>query len=109
MSLNLTKVSTYLKLLLDTSTSPEQRFGLLYTANVQQIGALVEIFHNLLHGDLTFNNKINSLIQKRKKILQNFSNPKRPIKSKVRALRTHFRYFANVLCEINSLILPHLK
>lgn len=55
MSINISKVVIYLKLMLDEQTPKEQKFGLLYRASPVQIRALTEIVHNLLFGSLTLN------------------------------------------------------
>ena len=109
MSNNLRKVSTYLKLLLDLHTTKEQRYGLLYTASTHQIRALVEVIHNLLHGNLQLNQKTKTLISKRRKILENFADTKYSLKSKTRSLKTHYRYFSEVLYLTSKLILPNIK
>lgn len=102
MSINICKVSIYLKLMLDEQTPKEQKFGLLYTASPVQIRALTEIVHNLLLGSLT----LNKVIRKRRKLLLNFSNPERSFKTKLRALRSHYRYFTELLCLASPVILP---
>lgn len=106
MSINISKVSIYLKLMLDEQTPKEQKFGLLYTASPVQIRALIEIVHNLLLGSLTLNESLIKLIRKRRKLLLNFSNPERSFKTKLRALRSHYRYFTELLCLASPVILP---
>lgn len=98
MSINISKVVIYLKLMLDEQTPKEQKFGLLYTASPVQIRALTEIVHNVLLGSLTLNVSLIKLIRKRRKLLLNFSNPERSFKTKLRALRSHYRYFTELLC-----------
>lgn len=104
MSINISKVSIYLKLMLDEQTPKEQKFGLLYTASPVQIRALTEIVHNLLLGSLTLNESLIKLICKRRKLLLNFSNPERSFKTK--PLRSHYRYFTELLCLASPVILP---
>lgn len=104
MSINISKVVIYLKLMLDEQTPKEQKFGLLYTASPVQIRALTEIVHNLLLGSLTLNESLITLIRKRRKLLLNFSNPERSFKTKLRALRSHYRYFTELLCLASPVI-----
>lgn len=104
MSINISKVFIYLKLMLDEQTPKEQKFGLLYTASPVQIRALTEIVHNLLLGSLTLNESLIKLIRKRRKLLLNFSNPERSFKTKLRALRSHYRYFTELLCLASPVI-----
>lgn len=104
MSINISKVVIYLKLMLDEQTPKEQKFGLLYTASPVQIRALTEIVHNLLLGSLTLNESLIKLIRKRRKLLLNFSNPERSFKTKLRALRSHYRYFTELLCLASPVI-----
>lgn len=104
MSINISKVFIYLKLMLDEQTPKEQKLGLLYTASPVQIRALTEIVHNLLLGSLTLNESLIKLIRKRRKLLLNFSNPERSFKTKLRALRSHYRYFTELLCLASPVI-----
>lgn len=92
--------------MLDEQTPKEQKFGLLYTASPVQIRALTEIVHNLLLGSLTLNESLIKLIRKRRKLLLNFSNPERSFKTKLRALRLHYRYFTELLCLASPVFLP---
>lgn len=105
MSINISKVSIYLKLMLDEQTPKEQKFSLLYTASPVQIRALTEIVHKLLLGSLTLNESLIKLIRKRRKLLLNFSNPERSFKTKLRALRSHYRYFTELFCLESPVIL----
>lgn len=106
MSINISKVSIYLKLMLDEQTPKKQKFGLLFKANPVQIRALAEIVHNLLLGSLwTLNESLIKLIRKRRKLLLNFSNPERSFKTNLRALRSHYRYFTELLCLASPVIL----
>lgn len=111
MSINISKVFIYLKLMLDEQTPKEQKFGLLYTctASPVQIRALTEIVHNLLLGSLTLNESFIKLIRKRRKLLLNFSNPERSFKTKIRALRSHYRYFTELLCLASPVIFQPKK
>lgn len=88
----------------DEQTPKEQKFGLLYTASPVQIRALTEIVHNVLLGSLTLNVSLIKLIRKRRKLLLNFSNPERSFKTKLRALRSHYRYFTELLCLASLVI-----
>lgn len=90
--------------MLDEQTPKEQKFGLLYTASPVQIRALTEKVHNLLLGSLTLNESLIKLIRKRRKLLLNFSNPERSFKTKLRALRSHYRYFTELLCLASPVI-----
>lgn len=89
--------------MLDEQTPKEQKFGLQYTASRVQIRALTEIVHNLLLGSLTLNESLIKLIRKRRKLLL-FSNPERSFKTKLRALRSHYRYFTELLCLTSCVI-----
>lgn len=95
--------------MLDKQTPKEQKFGLRYTASSVQIRALTEIVHNLLLGSLTLNESLIKLIRKRRKLLLNFSNPEHSFKTKLRALRSHYRYFREHLCLASPVILQKNK
>lgn len=82
MSTTLHNVSSYLKLIFDKDTPLEQRLGLIYTASVKQVFALIEIIHNVLSGYIPLSKKIQTFMRKDKRVFL-----KKPVKNKLRALK----------------------
>lgn len=109
MSTTLHNVSSYLKLIFDKDTPREQRLGLIYTASVKQVFALIEIIHNVLSGSIPLSKKIQTFMRKNKRVFLNFTNSKKSVKNKLRALKKHYRLLCHVLEEVREFVIKRLK
>lgn len=109
MSITLQNVSSYLKLIFDKDTPREQKFGLIYTVSAKQVLAIIEIIHNVLSGSIPLSKKIQSIVNKHKQDLINFTNSKKSVKTKLRASKKHYRLLSRILEEVRDFVMKLLK
>lgn len=109
MSITLQNVSSYLKLIFDKNTPREQIYGLIYTASAKQVLAIIEIIHNALSGSIPLSKKIQSIVNRHKKVLINFTNSKKPVKTKLRASKKHYHLLSRILGEVREFVIKLLK
>lgn len=109
MSKNLTKVEDFLTLFINKTISKEQRYGLLFTANLQQSKALQEILYNLVNGYLQLPKEVTRLLEKKRNTVSKFINPKISLRTKTKLLKTEYRYFEELLMHVRHLLKQMLK
>ncbi len=109
MSKTINRVKHFVLLLLDKSTSKEQAKALLETATLDQVNAVSEITYNLLSGNLPLNSKVNSILKKRKRVLNKLANKSISQKERSCIILQHTRLILDTLLLNKSILLRLLK
>lgn len=109
MSSTLKRFKCYLQLLLDKRTKPDQRFGLLYTANVEQIAAVVEIIHNIIFGTIESTTVLRQKVKKGEKVLKRLTSSKRASQSQSIIVRKHYRLIAHIIVLVKNSVISLLS
>lgn len=104
-----TKRFILFEIIFDKNTPREQIYGLIYTASAKQVLAIIEIIHNALSGSIPLSKKIQSIVNRHKKVLINFTNSKKPVKTKLRASKKHYRLLSRILGEVREFVIKLLK
>lgn len=105
MSKNLERVSTFLRLLLNTTK--DQGKALLFTLTEHQAIALCEIADNLLH--LPLSSEAQKIVRKRVKLFKRLSDKKLSLKKKIISIENHQRQFLHTLSLVKIPLLKLLK
>ena len=109
MSSKLTRAAAYVRLLLDDKTPKDQVTILLLTPNPAQLAALLEIVHNLLHGQLPLSPAAQQIVEKRRKILNPLTARKLSAKQKKVLVKKHRQAVLQTLKLAKQYVLEALE
>ena len=99
------KAKSYLFLLTDSETTPEQVRCLIGTASLKQLNAISEILFNLIYGNLKLNKEITIKVRRYKALLDFISTHDNTFSSRMKAMRQHIRLISSIIIGVA----PHIK
>ena len=97
-------VRNFLKLVVEDCSSAEQTKALLSTATKEQIKAITEIFHNIVHGNLKLSKSVKRIISRHRRTIHSLAKDRISLEKRKRLFKKHFYLIIQILRNIHNLL-----